>query len=72
MHLYNVNIVLSSSLESSIGNMATLHLASIINNNLDHGLNIFSFYNNHRILPIYNKNSEFVEIKKCKGLGLTL
>ena len=69
---YNVDIVLSSSLESSIGNMATIHLASILNNSLSHGLNIFSFFDNHRISPLYDKNSEFVKIVECKGLGLSL
>ena len=41
----NVKIIFSSSLESSIGNMASIHLAATLEDNQEHGLDIHNFYN---------------------------
>ena len=66
----NINIILSSSLEDSIGNMATIHLAASINNKLTHGLNIHNFYDKFVYTPVYLKNASSVNVDKLIGLGI--
>ena len=66
----NINIVLSSSLETGIGNLATIHLAASLNNDLSHGLNIHHFFNEFPYLPPYSNNASVVNIKNLIGLGL--
>ena len=67
---YHINMILSSSLENSIGNMATIHLAASADNQLVHGLNIHNFYD-HLMYPlIYNKNDSAVSIENIIGLGI--
>ena len=53
-YVKNINIVLSSSLETGIGNLATIHLAASLNNDLSHGLNIHHFFNEFPYLPPYS------------------
>ena len=67
---YNINLILSSALENSIGNMATIHLAASINNKLAHGLNIHNFYNDFMYTPIYKENDSSINISKLIGLGI--
>ena len=68
----NTNIILSSSLANSIGNMAAIHLAAALNNNLEHGLNIYNFYNTFIAQPIYNKTDISINLNNIRGLGITL
>ena len=67
--LYNKNlsILISSSLENSIGNMAIIHLASTLENQSKHGVNIFSFYDKFIIPPLY-KNDR-INLQSTIGLG---
>lgn len=67
--LYNKNlsILISSSLENSIGNMAIIHLASTLENRSKHGVNIFSFYDKFIIPPLY-KNDR-INLQSTIGLG---
>ena len=69
---HQIKIILSSSLESSLGNMATMHLAAAIENNHEHGLNIYDFYDHFIASPIYTKNQSSVTFNQITGLGLRL
>ena len=42
--IHNVNLVLSSALDSPIGNMSNIHVASFLKLNNKHGLNNYMFY----------------------------
>ena len=64
----NLKIVISSSLENSIANMATIHLASTLQKQVKHGLNIHSFYKNFLLPPTY-KNDK-IKLNNIIGLGL--
>jgi len=66
----NIRIILSSSLEGIVGNMATIHLAACINNNEKHGLNIHSFYNTNVDIDNYNIKENKVIVKNTIGLGV--
>ena len=66
----NINVILSSALENSIGNMSTIHLAAAINNNFLHGLNIHNFFDDFIYPPPYSKNKTYVNINKFIGLGI--
>ena len=68
---YNVQIVLSSSLETHIGHMATVQLASCINHLGPHGLDYYSFYNNAS-KHIYNRNESMINLTDIKGLGVNI
>ena len=63
-------MILSSALENNIGNMATIHLAASINNQLAHGLNIHNFYDNFIYSPIYKENDSHINIENIIGLGI--
>ena len=69
---HQTKIILSSSLESSLGNMATMHLAAAIGTNDEHGLNIYDFYDHFITSPIYTKNQSSVTFNQIAGLGLKL
>ena len=64
-----VKIIVSSALESTIGNMASIQIAAILNNQLYHGLNIHNFYNQFEIMPKYNENQTVFNLKNTIGLG---
>jgi len=68
--LYNIKIILSSALENSIGNMATIQLAAALNNRASHGLDIYNFYDKFFHKPIYKKNQSTINLKNVVGLGL--
>ena len=67
---HNVNIVLSSALENSIGNMATIQLALALDNHIPHGLNIHYFYDHFINQPIYKKTQANIKLDNIIGLGL--
>ena len=64
----NLDIIISSSLENSIGNMAIVHLASTLQKQAKHGLNIHGFYKNFLFPPIYKNNK--IKLNNLIGLGL--
>ena len=66
----NVKIIFSSSLESSIGNMASIHLAATLKDNQEHGLDIYNFYNTFSNNPIYKKNQLCINLEPLIGLGI--
>ena len=66
---YNIQVIFSSALESSIGNAATIHLAAITQNNKEHGLNIYNFYDTFKQQPLYQKYDTIVNLKSIVGLG---
>tara|TARA_B100000953_G_scaffold215067_1_gene177755 strand:- start:542 stop:1558 length:1017 start_codon:yes stop_codon:yes gene_type:complete len=67
---HNVNIVLSSALENSIGNMATIQLAAALDNQISHGLNIHYFYDYFISQPIYKNNQSNINLDHINGLGI--
>ena len=66
----NLRIIFSSSLESNIGNMATIHLAATLGNNEEHGLDIYNFYDTVTDESVYQKNSFCVNLESLIGLGI--
>lgn len=68
--LYNesLQIIISSSLENSIGNMAIVQLASTLKQQNKHGVNIHSFYKNFITPPIYENDK--IKLNNIIGLGL--
>jgi len=67
--LNNVELVLSSSLENYIGNMAIINLASALKLRAAQGINNFIFYNYNSNL-LFNENSQEVNIDNIVGLGV--
>jgi len=66
---YNINIVLSSSLENYIGNLATVHLASALRiKETSHGINNLIYYD-YSDKVFYNKEDSIINIKDVVGLG---
>ncbi len=67
LHGAKVQLLISSSLENSVGNMAIIHLASTLEKKDKHGVNIYDFFNEFIKTPIY-KNSQ-IELRDLIGLG---
>ena len=65
-----MTIVLSSALENSIGNMATIQLAVALDSHIPHGLNIYYFYDYFINQPIYKKTQSNINLDNTIGLGL--
>ena len=63
----HLQILVSSSLENSVGNMAIIHLASTLSRKSKHGLNIYSFYNQFFIPPSYKNHK--IKLEHLVGLG---
>ena len=62
-------MVVSSSLENYIGNLATVHIASALSMaNVKHGINNL-FYYNYSDKVFYNKEDKVINIKNIVGLG---
>ena len=68
---YNIEIIVSSALETHVGHMAAVHLASCINNSQSHGLDYYAFYKNYS-KHIYSKNESRVYLDNITGLGVDL
>ena len=66
----NLRVILSSSLENHIGNMATIHLAATLKNNEEHGLDIYNFYDTVINKSVYQKNTFAINLKSLIGLGI--
>ena len=69
---YNLKIVLSSALNSVIGNLADIHLASALQLPYDHGLNNYALIKAYQGLAPYNKNDSMIMINDLLGLGVCL
>ena len=67
---YKLRFIVSSALESSIGNMATIQLSSILEDNLTHGINIHAFFDKFQYHPIYKKTDAIIDLQNIIGLGL--
>ena len=65
----NIKVIISSSLQSKIGNMANIHIASILSHNQCHGLNNYHFFDYQYAMP-YEENDSIVNIDHVKGLGV--
>ncbi len=69
LHSKNLQLLIASSLENSIGNMAIIHLASTIEQNNKHGVNIYDFFNEFIKKPVYT--NRHIELKDLIGLGFS-
>lgn len=68
---YNIPIILSSSLETHVGHMACMNLASYLNNNMKHGLDYYSFYNDSSKY-IFPKHNSIIDFRNIVGLGVDI
>ena len=68
---YNVEIIVSSALETHVGHMATVHLAACIKNSESHGLDYYAFYNNY-LKHVYSENESRICLDNITGLGVEL
>ena len=50
--------------------MATIHLAAILENNEEHGLDIYNFYDTFINQPIYEQDAVSVNLESLIGLGI--
>lgn len=66
---FNTEIIFSSSLETHIGHMASVHLAACVNNLQEHGLDYYAFYDDC-LKHIYKKNDSEISIENINGLGV--
>ena len=69
--IQNINLVLSSALDSPIGNMSNIHVASFLKLNNKHGLNNYMFYDYAKNSVPYKDGSSFVDLSSVIGLGAT-
>ena len=69
---YNLKIVLSSALNSVIGNLADIHLASALQLPYDHGLNNYALIKAYQGLAPYNENDSMIMINDLLGLGVCI
>ena len=65
----HVQIIASSALQTKIGNMANIHIASALENNIPCGLNNHKFFNYKYKMP-YALNDNNCNIKNIFGLGV--
>ena len=64
----NVELIFSSSLQTKIGNMAEIHLASSLGLCVEHGLNNHKFFKGCDYL--YGKNDHICNLQSVIGLGV--
>ena len=65
----NIKIIISSSLENYIGNLASIHIASALELDFCHGINNFNFYKyNIKKMP-YLKEDTSINIESLIGVG---
>ena len=67
---YNIEVVFSSSLNTKIGNIANIHLASALELPNHHGLNNYTFFNLGQTQLPYGPNDSAMKINKLIGLGV--
>ena len=68
LNSYEVKLILSSSLQTKVGNMAEIWLASALELESQHGLNNYTFFDEN-YQAIYNENSIDLNLKNIIGLG---
>ena len=66
---YNTKLVLSSPLQTPVGNMSSIHIAAALELKELHGLNFFNFFDYQNTLP-YDAGDNFVSINHLVGLGV--
>ena len=66
----NIDVVFSSALETEVGNLASIHLASALELDNHHGLNNYSFYNLDQNVMPYSKTDTSISLKRINGLGI--
>ena len=66
----NIDAIFSSALETAIGNLASIQLASALELKNHHGLNNYSFYDLDENLMPYSKNDTFISLGNINGLGI--
>ena len=64
-----VQLILSSSLQTKIGNMAEINLASALRLESKQGLNNYMFFKNEHN-PLYGTNDCTIDLGEIKGLGV--
>ena len=69
---YNVQIILSSALHTTIGNLANIHLASALELSGNHGLNNHVFFNFDKNTIPYGPDDYKININNMNGLGVCL
>ena len=65
-----IKIIFSSSLQTKIGNLASIHIAAAMECSGAHGLNIYNFFNYDEHSMPYMKNDISVCLKRVSGLGV--
>ena len=66
----NIDVIFSSALETEVGNLASIHLASALELKNHHGLNNYSFYNLDQNVMPYSKTDTSISLKRINGLGI--
>ena len=66
---HRVQMIISSSLQTKIGNMAEINLASSLELNSNHGLNNYAFFNN-KYDAVYDKKDCSINLEGMVGLGV--
>ena len=65
---HSIKLIISSSLQTKIGNMANINIASALNNGSSHGLNNHAFFNYSYRMP-YKREDLAYDLSKIVGLG---
>jgi len=63
-----VKLIISSSLQTKVGNMSEINLAASLRLNDQHGLNNYAFFDSG-YEAFYNANSFMIDLKEIVGLG---
>ena len=66
---YNTKLILSSSLQTPIGNMSSIHIAAALELKEFHGLNFFNFFDYENALP-YDSEDDVVSLNHLVGIGV--
>ena len=63
-------MILSSCLQTPIGNMSSIHVASALQLKNNHGLNNHVFFDYPINKTLYFKDNESISLEGVKGLGI--
>tara|TARA_Y100000590_G_scaffold468222_1_gene650057 strand:+ start:4276 stop:5295 length:1020 start_codon:yes stop_codon:yes gene_type:complete len=63
-----IQLIFSSSLQTQIGNISEIQIASALELDSQHGLNNYAFFDN-KFKALYDANSQHVNLEKVIGLG---
>ena len=70
LNKHKVKIILSSALQTRIGNLSNIHIAAALNLKGHHGLNNFSFFNYDSSRIPYSANDNSIILNNLRGLGV--